>query len=177
MSDLTTIARPYAKAAFDFAVEHSALPQWSEMLMFASEVANHESMQNILDSGFSSEKLSEIWLAVCGEQLDVHGQNFIKIMAENGRLIALPETLQLFLALKREYEKIVNVEVISAVALSEEQCTAIEEKLIVRLKRNVKLDCRVDETLIAGVVIRAEDLVIDTSVRGKLKRLSDTLQS
>lgn len=177
MSDLTTIARPYAKAAFDFAVEHSALTQWSEMLMFAAEVANHPSMKDVQDSGFSSEKLSEIWLAVCGEQLDAHGQNFIKIMAENGRLATLPQVFELFLALKREHEKVVEVEVISAVALSQEQTAAIEEKLVARLKHNVKLDCRVDETLIAGVVIRAGDLVIDNSVRGKLKRLSDTLQS
>ena len=42
MSELTNVARPYAKAAFDFAVEHNALAAWGEMLCFAAEVVKHE---------------------------------------------------------------------------------------------------------------------------------------
>ncbi|KKC98423.1 MULTISPECIES: F0F1 ATP synthase subunit delta [Photobacterium] len=177
MSEMTTIARPYAKAAFDYAVEKGELAQWSEMLTFASEVAKNDTIQDVLDGGYAADKLTEIFLSVCGEQLNDAGQNLIKVMAENGRLKILPEVCTQFLFLKDELEKTIEANVISAVTLDEGQMSAIISKLEQRLARKVKLNCSVDETLIAGVVIRAGDLVIDQSVRGKLARLNDTLQS
>ncbi|PNH85363.1 F0F1 ATP synthase subunit delta [Vibrio diazotrophicus] len=177
MSDLTTIARPYAKAAFDFAVEKQQLTQWSEMLAFAAEVTNNEQMNELLTSSASAEKLAEIFIAICGEQFDEFGQNLIKVMAENGRLRAIPDVFEQFVALKKEYEKNIDVEVISATELSEQQLSDISSKLEQRLERKVQLNCSVDETLLGGVVIRAGDLVIDNSARGRLNRLSDALQS
>ncbi|MCG3864383.1 MULTISPECIES: F0F1 ATP synthase subunit delta [unclassified Photobacterium] len=177
MSQMTTIARPYAKAAFDFAVETNQLAQWAEMLNFASEVAQNDTMQDVLDSGFAADKLTEIFVSVCGEQLDEFGQNLLKVMAENGRLKALPDVCDEFMTLKHEHEHTIEATVISAIALDDNQLDAISVKLEQRLARKVMLTCSVDETLIAGVVIRAGDLVIDNSVRGKLNRLSDTLQS
>ncbi|UTM57312.1 F0F1 ATP synthase subunit delta [Photobacterium sp. CCB-ST2H9] len=177
MSEMTTIARPYAKAAFDYAVEKGELAQWSEMLTFAAEVAKNETIQDVLDGGYAADKLVEIFISVCGEQLNEAGQNLIKVMAENGRLKALPDVSAQFLFLKDELEKTIDATVTSAVALDEGQLSAISQKLEKRLARKVKLNCSVDETLIAGVVIRAGDLVIDQSVRGKLARLNDTLQS
>lgn len=177
MSDLTTIARPYAKAAFDFAVEKQQLTQWSEMLAFAAEVTNNEQMKELLTSSASAEKLAEIFIAICGEQFDEFGQNLLKVMAENGRLRAIPDVFEQFVALKKEYEKEIEVEVISATELSEQQLSDISNKLEQRLERKVQLNCSVDETLLGGVVIRAGDLVIDNSARGRLNRLSDALQS
>ncbi|MGY2573904.1 F0F1 ATP synthase subunit delta [Vibrio sp. C8] len=177
MSNLTTIARPYAKAAFDFAVEKQQLTQWSEMLAFAAEVTNNEQIHELLTSSASAEKLAEIFIAICGEQFDEFGQNLIKVMAENGRLRAIPDVCEQFIALKKEYEKNVDVEVISATELSEQQLSDISSKLEQRLERKVQLNCSVDETLLGGVVIRAGDLVIDNSARGRLNRLSDALQS
>ncbi|MCA2016465.1 F0F1 ATP synthase subunit delta [Vibrio tritonius] len=177
MSDLTTIARPYAKAAFDFAVESQQLEQWSEMLVFAAEVANNEQIHELITSSLSAEQLAEIFIGVCGEQFDEHGQNLIKVMAENGRLRAIPDVCAEFHVLKKDYESKVDVEVISATELSEQQKTDIINKLEQRLERKVLLNCSIDETLLAGVVIRAGDLVIDNSARGRLDRLSDALQS
>ncbi|ALR16904.1 F0F1 ATP synthase subunit delta [Vibrio natriegens] len=177
MSDLTTIARPYAKAAFDFAVEKDQLDQWGQMLSFAAEVAKNEQMSELLTSSFSAEKMAEIFVAVCGDQVDANGQNLLKVMAENGRLTALPDVCEQFFILKKEHEKEVDVEVISASELSDEQLANIGSKLEARLERKVKLNCSVDETLLGGVIIRAGDLVIDDSARGRLNRLSDALQS
>lgn len=177
MSDLTTIARPYAKAAFDFAVDKGQLDQWGQMLSFAAEVAKNEQMRELLTSSFSAEKMAEVFVAVCGEQVDAHGQNLLKVMAENGRLTALPDVCEQFFILKKEHEKEVDVEVISASELSDEQLANIGSKLEARLERKVKLNCSVDETLLGGVIIRAGDLVIDNSARGRLNRLSDALQS
>jgi len=177
MSDLTTIARPYAKAAFDFAVEKQQLTQWSEMLAFAAEVTNNEQINELLTGSAPAEKLAEIFIAICGEQFDEFCQNLLKVMAENGRLQALPDVFEQFVALKKEFEKNVDVEIISATELSEQQLSDISSKLEQRLERKVQLNCSVDETLLGGVVIRAGDLVIDNSARGRLNRLSDALQS
>lgn len=177
MSDMTTIARPYAKAAFDFAVEKGQLDQWGQMLSFAAEVANNEQIHELLTSSTSADKLAEIFVAVCGEQVDAFGQNLIKVMAENGRLEALPDVCAEFLLLKQEHEKEISVEVTSATELSEQQKADISSKLETRLERKVQLNCSVDEALLGGVIIRAGDLVIDNSARGRLSRLSDALQS
>ena len=177
MSDLTTIARPYAKAAFDFAVEKGELDQWSQMLSFAAEVAQNNDIHNLLSSSLTAEKLAEVFIAVCGEQFDEFGQNLIKVMAENGRLMAFPDVCKEFLLLKQEHEKEIDVEVTSAVELSEEQRADISSKLEQRLARKVQLNCSIDETVLSGVIIRAGDLVIDNSARGRLDRLSDALQS
>ncbi|WP_456296483.1 F0F1 ATP synthase subunit delta [Vibrio sp. AK197] len=177
MSDLTTIARPYAKAAFDFAVEKNELDQWGQMLSFAAEVANNEQIKELLTGSVSADKLAELFVAVCGEQVNAHGQNLLKVMAENGRLMALPDVCEQFLAFKQEHEKEIDVEVISATALSDQQQADISSKLEQRLERKVKLNCSVDEALLGGVIIRAGDLVIDNSARGRLNRLSDALQS
>jgi F-type H+-transporting ATPase subunit delta len=131
----------------------------------------------MLNSSMKAEKLAEIFIAICGEQFDDFGQNLIKVMAENGRLKALPDVAVEFLALKQEHEKEIDVEVISATELSETQLADIGSKLEQRLERKVQLNCSVDEALLGGVVIRAGDLVIDNSARGQLDRLGDALQS
>ncbi|TKF31338.1 F0F1 ATP synthase subunit delta [Vibrio kanaloae] len=177
MSDLTTIARPYAKAAFDFAVDKGELDQWGQMLTFADEVAQNDDVHNLLSSSMTAEKLAEIFIVICGEQFDEFGQNLIKVMAENGRLMAFPDVCKQFLLLKQEHEKEIDVEVTSAVELSKEQRADISSKLEQRLARKVQLNCSIDETLLSGVIIRAGDLVIDNSARSRLDRLSDALQS
>ncbi|SHO56221.1 F0F1 ATP synthase subunit delta [Vibrio quintilis] len=177
MSDLATVARPYAKAAFDFAVEKGQLDQWGEMLTFAAEVTQNEHMKELLNSSMAAEKMAELFIAVCGEQFDEFGQNLIKVMAENGRLKALSDVCDLFFELKVEHEKQVEVEVVSATELSEQQKTEISNKLEQRLERKVQLNCSIDEALLGGVIIRAGDLVIDNSMSGRLSRLSDVLQS
>ncbi|WP_086981838.1 F0F1 ATP synthase subunit delta [Vibrio aphrogenes] len=176
MSDLTTIARPYAKAAFEFAVEKEALGPWSEMLAFAAEVAKNEDVTSLLNKSVAADQLADIFVSICAE-FDEHGQNFIRVLAENGRLKALPEICDEFLILKKESENQIDVVVTSAKELTEAQLAEISSKLEQRLERKVKLNCSVDETLLSGVIIRAGDLIIDNSTRGRLNRLSDALMS
>ncbi|WP_145600694.1 ATP synthase F1 subunit delta, partial [Yersinia frederiksenii] len=110
-------------------------------------------------------------------QLDEPAQNFIRVMAENGRLLVLPEVLQQFIQLRASLESTVDVEVSSASALNDEQLAKIAAAMEKRLSRKVKLNCKIDKSVMAGVVIRAGDMVIDGSVRGRLERLADVLQS
>lgn len=177
MSELTTIARPYAKAAFDYAVENKGVEQWLSMLCCAAQVANHESIQRILSGTASAGRQAEIIVEICAEQLDEYGQNLIKLMAENGRLIALPQVYELFVELKAEYDKEIDVDITSAVDLDDKQQASISASLEKRLARKIKLNCNLDSGLVAGMVIKAGDTVIDGSVRSKLNRLADSLQA
>jgi len=177
MSEFTTVARPYAKAAFDFAVEHQSVDRWQQMLAFATEVAGNEQMTDLLSGALAPEALSATFIAVCGDQLDEAGQNLIKVMAENGRLPALTDVLEQFIQLRAAYDATAEVEVISSATLSDEQLTKISAAMEKRLSRKVKLNCKIDKSVMAGVIIRAGDMVIDGSVRGRLERLADVLQS
>lgn len=177
MSELTTVARPYAKAAFDFAVEQKALDKWSTMLSFAAEVAKNQTVGTLLAGGESPEKLAGLFIQVCGGELDEYGQNLIKLMAENGRLIVLPEVLNLYLKLVTEHQKQADVYVTSAVELTAAQQQEVSSAMSKRLARDVRLHCNVDAELVGGMIIKVDDLVIDNTVRGKLERLAEVLQS
>jgi F-type H+-transporting ATPase subunit delta len=177
MSELTTVARPYARAAFEFAVDNNKIEAWSEMLFFTSEVVKNPTMVKILTKDKAAQELAKIFINVCENQLDENGQNFIKIMAENGRLSVLPRVAQLFADLEDEYKKQIDVIIVSAYALSKKQKDELSQSLEKRLARKVNLNCSIDKTLIAGMVITAGDLVIDSTAKGQLARLSNALQS
>lgn len=177
MSELATIARPYAKAAFEFAVEKSAVVSWSEMLVFAAEVAKNEQISQFLASNASAQKQADVFATVCAEQINDSCLNLIKVMAENGRLVALPEVAQLYAEFKADFDKEIDVDVVSATELANEQQDKLIAALEKRFARKVKLNCSVDENTVGGLVIKAGDTVIDGSVRGKLSRLANTLQS
>ncbi|WP_133408511.1 F0F1 ATP synthase subunit delta [Parashewanella tropica] len=177
MAELTTIARPYAKAAFDYAVEQSAVDAWAEMLEFAAQVASHEDVAPTLKGALAPQKLAEFFNGICGDQLNAHGQNLIKVMAENGRLEVLPAVAELFVEFRNAWAKEVEADVVSATELSQDKLEQISKQLEQRLARKVKLNCSIDASLVAGVIIKAGDLVIDGSVRGKLSRMTDDLLS
>jgi len=176
MAELTTLARPYAKAAFEYAIEAKQLVEWSEMLGFAAQVVSDEAMQELLTSPhFTKEEQSEAMLKVCSDRLSQQSINFIKLLAQNGRLVALPEIEVLFNFLRSEFEKTVDAKITSATSLNEQQIIQIKEKLAAKLGRQVETTVEVDADLLGGLIIQAEDLVIDGSVRGQLAKLSDTL--
>ncbi|STO55190.1 F0F1 ATP synthase subunit delta [Canicola haemoglobinophilus] len=181
MSELTTIARPYAKAAFDFAVEQSeqdksAVEKWTNMLAFLAELIHHDKVQLYLTSSNSTLKLADTVISICGEQLDQYGQNLVRLMAENKRLAALPAVFNEFKSYVEEYNSIAQVEVISAQPLNDAQQQKIVTAMKKRLARKVKLNCRIDSSLIAGAIIRTNDFVIDGSSRGQISRLANELQ-
>lgn len=177
MSEVTTIARPYAKAAFDFAVEQKAVDSWLSMLLFAAEVSKDDTVQQVIHSSMAPEQLAQLFNQICGEQLNEQGQNLIRVMAENGRLSVLPDVLVEFTALKAELDKEVEAVITSAAALSDAEKTKIQKSLENRYQRKVRLTCQLDPSLMAGLVIKIGDDIIDASVRSKLTRLAEALQS
>ncbi len=177
MSELTTLARPYAKAAFEIALDQKNLSGWSEMLGFLSLVSKDAAIATLLDSpSITREKVATAVLSVAKEQLNDHGCNFVRQLAANGRLELLPEILALFEMHKADYEKTVEVELTSAIKLTEQQLTEFSNRLESKLGRKVNINCHIDLNVMGGLIIRAGDLVIDASIRGKLNELADSLQ-
>ena len=178
MSQFTTMARPYARAAFESALDSGALRAWSAGLSVLSAVMQHEKVAGFMAiPSNSAEKQARALLNICGDELDSKLQNLVRLLAGNKRLALLPEISELFEALKAESEKSIDVEVISAFDLDAAAETKLAEALKVRLQREVKLSSKVDTSLIGGMIVRAGDLVIDGSVRGKLKKLTETMNA
>ncbi|MGP1954951.1 MAG: ATP synthase F1 subunit delta, partial [Arsenophonus sp. NC-QC1-MAG3] len=97
MSEITTVARPYAKAAFNFAVEKQLVDKWQNMLSFIDEITRNQQIGELLSSLIAPETLAKIFITICGDEIDEHARNLIRIMAENERLSALPEVLKQYI--------------------------------------------------------------------------------
>jgi F-type H+-transporting ATPase subunit delta len=178
MAELTTLARPYAKAAFEYAQAHQQLANWSAMLGLAAAVSQDDTMQRVLKAPrLTSTEKATTFVEVCGDKFDAQARNFLNIVSENNRMELLPEIADMFELYKAEQEKSVDVDVTSAFALNDEQQDKLAKVLSARLGREVRLHAAEDASLIGGVVIRAGDLVIDGSVRGKLAKLAEALKS
>ncbi|KZY29046.1 F0F1 ATP synthase subunit delta [Alcanivorax sp. HI0083] len=178
MAELTTIARPYAKAAFVFAKEHDALEQWEKMLGLAAAVAGDASMRAYLDQPELDDATKvSAFAEVCGDELDESARNFVAQLTQNKRLPLLPIILQLFHELLAEQQQFTDVEMISAFELDDAATDKLVAALKKRLGTEVNVTTSVDQSLIGGVLVRAGDTVIDGSVRGRLNRLAEQLNS
>lgn len=178
MAEITTVARPYAKAAFQYAQAKSQLGAWSEMLgLLAGVVSDADFHALLVKPELSAGEQADVLLKVCGDKLNADVSNFVRQLAGNKRLDALPAISALFDTLRAEAEGALDVDVTAAYALDERQQQALAATLSRKLSRQVNLSCQVDAGLIGGALIRAGDLVIDASVRGKLGKLGATLNS
>lgn len=178
MAELTTIARPYAKAAFEFALTNHALASWSGMLQLAAVIAADADVRSLLGNPrLGSGQLAELFHDVGGAAFDEHGKNFLSLLADNGRLDVVTEIAALFEVLKAEHEKSVDVRVTAAAELSADLKAKLAAKLEAKLQRKVNLSYDINSELLGGVIIRAGDMVIDGSVRGKLGELADVLRA
>jgi len=173
VEERSTMARPYALAAFKQAREEDELQRWSEMLHFLAGVASDRGMKGIISSPkIESDRLAELVIEIAGERLSETGGNFVKVLAEFDRLPLLPEIARVYDAERADFEGRSKVEVISAFELAPQFEQVIMGAMAKRLGRVIDLSVRVDESIIGGVVIRAGDLVIDLSLRGRLKQLA-----
>lgn len=176
MAELSTIARPYARAVFELAREQGNLAEWSDKLVFLAAVATDPHMQALIEGPrLTDAQKAEVFLAVVGDRLDEAGTNLIRLMAENHRLPTLPEVARLYEELRREAEGTLEVEVIAARRIETKEENKIAAALKKALGRDVTITSGIDQSLIGGAIVRAGDLVIDGSLRGKLEKLATTL--
>ena len=176
MAEISTIARPYAVAAYKLGHEQKSLATWSRMLSFAGDVAMHPSMKayiedpNILDSD-----LQKTFLKACGDQLNEFGQNLIKLLIENKRITLLPAIHTAFESLKAQDEGVLETQIFAAVDLSVLEVQDLVKRLEAKFGKKIDAKVVLDPELIGGIKIIVGDTVIDASVKAQLQNLAYTL--
>lgn len=177
MAELNTVARPYTKAVFEYAREAGTLEQWSSSLKTAAAVTADEVMVRVLGNpALTSEQKAEAVVSVL-EELDDSGKNLIRLLAENQRLALIPEIAVQFEQLKANQQSTVDIDVTTAYELNEQQQQKLTQALSAKLGRDVSLTSTLDKAILGGVVIRTKDLVIDGSVRARIAKLAEVMNS
>ncbi|MEI8362689.1 MAG: F0F1 ATP synthase subunit delta [Betaproteobacteria bacterium] len=178
MAEISTIARPYAVAAFNLGKEQNALAKWSEMLGFAAAVANDAQMQAFIqDPKVVSSELQDTFLKVCSDKLNEHGQNLIKVLVEYNRMAILPAITSAFEALKAQDEGVLDAQIMAAAKPSAAEVKDLVKRLEIKFGKKIEAKVSVDSELIGGIKIIVGDTVIDASVKGQLQSLAYTLSA
>ncbi len=175
MSANPTMARPYARAAFELARDLGQLSPWGDKLAFAAAVAEHPEMRRVIGSPrYDADTLKAIFMPE-GEPADSPFGVFVSMLVDNRRLALLPEIAAGYAALRREHERVLKVVVRSAVPIDVPQANALRTALTKRFDRAIEMETVIDPGVIGGAVIDAGEIVIDGSVRGRLERLAQAL--
>jgi F-type H+-transporting ATPase subunit delta len=178
MAEPSTLARPYAEAAFRLAGGANALPKWSGMIGALAQVAEDKRvLAAIANPAFSDAQAAGVFISILAGKLDGQGENFVRVLAENKRLELLPEIHLQFEVLKNEKEGVVEAEVYSAFDLSDAQIADLAQRLEKRTGRKVRTKVQIDKELIGGVKVVIGDKVIDGSARGQLAALENALKA
>lgn len=178
MAEPSTVARPYAEAAFRLADSAGALAKWSEMLGALALVGQDERVQRaVADPNLSDAQVAGLFISILSGKLSGEAENFLRVLAENKRIELLPEIRSQFEALKNERQGVVEAEVHSAFELTESQLAELVQRLEKRTGRKVRTQVRVDRALIGGVRVVLGDKVIDGSARAQLAALETALKA
>lgn len=176
MAELHTLARPYAKAVFELAQESGQLPAWSAQLaVIAKTIADPQVAALVGHPAVSRGELAGALTGALGKQLTPEGGALLHLLADNNRLQAAGEVALQFEQRRAEAEARADVQIVTAVPVKAPQQKALAAAVGKRLAREVIIDWKTDESLLAGAVVRAGDLVIDGSVRGELERMKSAL--
>jgi len=176
MAELSTLARPYAKAVFELARDSGRFADWSAVLRgIADAVADPAVAAAIGHPAIGKAQLAEALAAAAGPRLGADGTNLLQLLIENGRLKLAPAIASEYEALRAEAESTIDVEITFASSMSAAQTEGLAAAIGKRLARRLNVTTKVDESLIGGAVIRAGDLVIDGSAVGELERLRGAL--
>jgi len=175
-ADATTIARPYAEALFERAVETNQLDLWSDILSLLAATVRDPALSELIASPkLEKSQMAELMLDIAGARLSDEGQNLVRLLVENGRLSVLPEISGIFEARKAGYQGALDVQVTSAFALTPAEKKQLAEALQRKLGREIRITSEKDPRLIGGIRVRAGDMVIDGSVSGQLTKLANEL--
>jgi F-type H+-transporting ATPase subunit delta len=176
MTDLATLARPYAEAVFKIAKQSNAAEQWSDMLTFLSAVASDADIVATTNNPkVSKVTLQQLLLDISQDQLNQEGINFLKLLVENGRVTLLPEIAGLYEQSRAEDESYVDVDVKTAYAFTQAEEKKLVTTLEKKLSKSVHMSVQTDQSLIAGFWAKAGDTVIDGSLKGQIQQLAKIL--
>jgi F-type H+-transporting ATPase subunit delta len=176
MADNASIARPYAKALFELAEESKSFDDWTSALASLAAISSDDSFASLVnDPRIESDRLAELMIDISKDGLPEGGANFVNLLVQNDRLEALSDIEQQFAELVSKAKASVNAEVLTAKPLTDEQRASLESALAARLGLKVVLQETVDASIIGGAIVKAGDLVIDGSAKGRIEKLTSTL--
>ena len=178
MAEISTIARPYAVAAFNLAKEKKSLSEWSEMLKFLAQVSLDERMHAFInDSKVSDEDREKALIKIAGKKLNQYGENLIKLLIEFKRLNVLPEISHLFEILKATDDGTLDAEIIVASKPTDKEVDILVKSIEKKFNKKIDAKVTIDEAIIGGTKVIVGDTVIDASVREQLQNLAYALKS
>jgi F-type H+-transporting ATPase subunit delta len=175
-SKYANIARPYALAVFECARDKQDLPAWKAFLESAVSMVRHPDVSRLIQNPETlPEKLFGLFSEVLGSLLNDDKKNFLRLLAQNRRLVVLPEIASTFNQYYAALEKTSLVRIVTATTISKEFEEKLAKALTKRTERAVTLECEIDPSILGGAIIHIGDRVIDGSIRGKLTRLYQSL--
>ena len=178
MSELATLARPYAEAIFESAKENKSTEKWSLVLQTLDHAMDNKMLSAAVDNPrVDPDALSDLLIRVCKDNGGKEAESLIKLLLRNNRFNLIEQIRELFEKMKADDEGYVEVDVKTAFPLTAKNESQLTTMLVKMLKRDVRLSTEEDESLIGGVLIKAGDLVIDGSLRGQVQKLAKRLYS
>lgn len=176
MSEIQTIARPYAQAVFGLAQAAGDYQNWSDALRWLGAIAADPQVQELAQNPRIEEaSLVRLIEDLAGDKLFDEAKNFLRLLTQNGRVLAVPQIAEQFESMRAEAEGTIEAELVSALEVPSDQQAKLARSLSKRLGREVSLNVVQDPALIGGAVLRAGDMVIDASVKGRLQKLAANL--
>lgn len=178
MADMSTVARPYARAIFELAEGQGALDAWAGRLEFWSAVAaNPEMSKRLADPSVTRQQQTEMFEACVADGNDDQGRNVIRLLVENDRLALLPQIYALYEGFRADAQGEIEATVRTAYELTDAQQSNLIDALSKRLERKVRLNVVIDKEVIGGAIVQAGDLVIDGSLRGRVEKMQHAVAS
>lgn len=178
MAEAITVARPYAEAVYKLAVNNQGLSEWSKMLQLAAAIAEDDGVKRLIGNPvISAKQLGEIFLDIGKNKFNSGARNLIMLLADNKRILVLPQISQLFEQLKAQHEGVLEAKIVSAFAMEGRQLKKLIEDLERKFKRKIEAQVSIDSGLIGGVKVEIGDEILDASIRGKLEAMAVALKS
>ncbi len=176
MAEPVTVARPYAEAAFRLARDNGTLPAWSEALALLEAIVADAQVRAVIDDpNVTPQALESFLLGIGGERLEGAARNLVQVLIQNGRLHVVPQIRELYEEQRRTHDGVLEVRIVSAHPMSDEQVRALVARLEAKHERKVSAQVDIDPNLIGGVRLYMGDTVIDATVRGRLDAMAAAL--
>lgn len=172
----TTIARPYAKAVFEIAKQDKSFDTWSEQLSFLAALVTNNSIRAVIGSPkLTHQQRSDVLLKVCADKIDQKCSALLQVLSQNNRLLVAPAIYSIFHRLSNKEQKITEMNVTTANALTSQEQKQLAKQLSDKFKAELELSFKTDASIIGGIILDTGDKVLDASVKSKIRQLTNTL--
>jgi F-type H+-transporting ATPase subunit delta len=168
------VMEPYAQALMSIAQSSDLVDQFGENVEFLLGLleSSDDLRQFLANPLLKPDVKKDVLRQLAGEQVHPYMLNFLMLLVDRKRIAFLAGVCQQYRALLRRLRKTALAEVVSAVALTDEQKEAVRQKVIQMVgAQQVELDARIDPDLIGGVVIKVGSQIVDASLRGQIRRI------